>query len=148
MSFALFLAVCVLWVRSYRVTDRVGWAGPGGWRAVSSAEGYVVLWVLVANWSGETAEFHGPRYQRDAPFAPSNWLLEMGGNRGDRDSTWEWRGFAWYQKRNRPRGTLHAIGVTPFWSVALITAAWPAAWAMMRVRSLCQRRQGRGFPLP
>jgi hypothetical protein len=65
----------------------------------------------------------------------------MGGNWDDVNSDWEWRGFAWHQKRNRRRDTLHAEGFVPFWSVAAAAALLPLGWTTLRLRSRVHRRR-------
>ena len=61
-SLLLCVAIVVLWVRSYRLTDLIEWRGDRGWRSVRSAEGRLVVGLLVADWSGSREFFHGPRY--------------------------------------------------------------------------------------
>jgi hypothetical protein len=141
LSLVLFVATVVLWVRSYRFTERVYWQCDGGSRSVRSARGYLVVDLLLADWSDHADLFHGPRYERDEVRPPFNWLLMLGGSSGDRDTFWVRGGFAWYEKRNRARGTLAAMGVAPFWSIAAITAALPVGWTAMKWRSRVRRRR-------
>src|SRR5437867_1602435 len=107
LSLLLCVAVCVPWARSYRLTDQITWRCAGGWRSVRSAHGYVEVSLLLADWSDHPELFNGPKYQRDEARPPVNWLMELGGSSGDRDLSWEWRGFAWYEKRNTRRSTLY-----------------------------------------
>jgi hypothetical protein len=65
----------------------------------------------------------------------------MGGNWDDVHFDWEWRGFAWHQKRNTRRGSLHATEFVPFWSVATAAALLPLGWATLRLRSRARRRR-------
>jgi hypothetical protein len=147
VSLILLVATLVFWVRSYRYSERVDWRSERGWRSVRTARGYVVVDLFLADWSGYDALFHGPKYQRDLPGPPINWLMQLGGSRGDVDGEWKRGGFAWYEKRNRQRGTLTAMGVAPFWSVAAVTATLPLGWAGMKLRSRVRRRRRRGVGL-
>jgi hypothetical protein len=143
VSLLLCAAVSVLWVRSYRVSDQVDWRNARGWRSVQSAEGHVVVSMLVADWSRHPEEFRGPRHVREEARAPINWLLFLGGSRGDTWASWERGGFAWHERRNAQRGLLYGMGVVPLWSMALVTAAAPVSWAVVRVRArLRDRRRG------
>ena len=142
LSLLLCVAVVALWVRSYRLADSVEWRDSRGWRSVRSARGYVVVGLLVADWSGSREHFHAPRYQRDGASPPYNWLLEMNGSPGDTLADWGRWGFEWHERRNAGRGTLNAVAVVPFWSLALATAAPPAAWALARWRSRARYRRG------
>jgi hypothetical protein len=134
LSLLLCVATAALWARSYWLTDRVDWANAGGWRGISTARGRVEVGFLRTNWSAYPQEFHGPRYQRDVAHVPFNWILLMGGSAGDVTWSAERAGFAWHERRNRSRGSLHAIAIAPFWSLAIVTAALPAARAAMRRR--------------
>src|SRR4051812_46410958 len=104
VSLVLCAGVVVLWVRSYRVSDEVGWRCAGGSRFVYSARGRAVVTLLVADWSDHPEQFHRPRYQSDTARPPVNYLLFLGGNPGDRHWQWEGGGFAWHQVRNPARG--------------------------------------------
>jgi hypothetical protein len=146
VSLLLCVAVCVLWVRSYRLSERVEWQGQAGWRSVRSATGQVEVALLVADWSGHPAEFHGPRYERDVARRPFNWLMLLCGSAGDTRASWEWGGFAWHERHNRAQGVLHAVAWAPFWSVATATGLPPVGWAAGRWRSRRRgRRNGAGY---
>ena len=147
VSAVLCVALCVLWARSYRASDRVIWRGPRGWRAASSAQGRLEVSLLVADWSDHPELFHGPKYQSDAARPPFDYLRLLGGSAGDRDSSREYGGFAWHEKRNTPRGTLHAMGTAPFWGLALVTALLPLGRAVIWRRSVVRRRRGRRLGL-
>jgi hypothetical protein len=51
VSLVLCVATCILWGRSYWVTDQIRWKNVGGWRAVRSATGHVEVGLLLADWS-------------------------------------------------------------------------------------------------
>jgi hypothetical protein len=141
LSLVLCIAVCVLWVRSYHMTEQVNWRNAGGWRAVRSASGNLEVALLLADWTDYPNEFRKPRYERDVARPPFNYLMVMGGNWDDVNSDWEWRGFGWHQKRNTRRGTLHATAFVPFWSIAAVTALPPLGWVTLRFRSRARRRR-------
>ena len=145
-SLLLLVAVCVLWYRSYRLSERIQWRNDRGSRSIRSATGYVELGLLVTDWSKHPAEFHGPRYQRDMPQPPFNYLLLMCSSAGDTRTGWEWRGFAWHERRNPNQGILHAVAWAPFWGLATATALPPAGWtAGLFWSHLRRRRKGAGF---
>jgi hypothetical protein len=139
LSLLLCVAACVLWVRSYGMTERVRWRCEGGWREVRSARGHVEVGLYLG--PRRSGSFHGPRYDRDEARLPDNWLLEMNGNRDDTLASWERGGFAWHERRNTRRGTLHAIAVAPFWSIAAAAAALPLGWITTRLRSRVRGRR-------
>jgi hypothetical protein len=141
LSLLLCVATVVLWARSYGLSDQVDWRGAGGWRALRTAKGRVAASVLLADHSGYPEQFQRPRYQRDQAGPPFNWLLMMGGSAGDTLADWERGGFAWHERRNIGRGTLHAIAVVPFWFVAAATAALPLGWVTMRRQSSARHRR-------
>jgi len=147
LSLLLCIAICVLWVRSYRISEQVNWRNAGGWRAVSTASGEVEVALLLADWSAYPREFRTPRYERDMPRLPVNYLMELGGSWDDVDSDWQWRGFAWHQKRNTRQGILHAEGYVPFWSVAATTALLPLGWTTVRLRSRVRHRRRKSLGL-
>jgi len=147
LSLLMDVAVSVLWVRSYWISDQIDWRGDRGWRAVSTTQGYVAVNLLLADWSGYPETFHGPRYVRDVARLPYNHLLEMDGNWDDKDTNWEWAGLEWHGKRNVRRGTLHAHAVAPFWSVVAMWGMLPLTWVGMRVRSGMRGRRRRRLGL-
>jgi hypothetical protein len=140
LSLLLCLALCVLWIRSYRMSEQINWRNAGGWRAVSTARGDLEVALLLADWSNSPQEYRGPRYERDTARPPVNYLMMLGGDSGDVYFDWEWRGFAWHQKQS-PRGALHAEGFVPFWSLVAATALLPLGWTASRIRSRRHRRR-------
>ncbi|MDB5172858.1 MAG: hypothetical protein JWN51_1631, partial [Phycisphaerales bacterium] len=143
LSLLLCAATCVLWVRSYRLSDQLDW--DGGWRSVRSAQGQIVVGLFLADRSGHPAEFHGLRYQRDEAFRPFNYLLILSLEPGDTNLSWERGGFAWYSRRTA-RGVMYVLAVAPFWSAAAATAVLPLGWTTLRWRSRLRRgRKGLGL---
>jgi hypothetical protein len=137
-SLLLAVVVCTLWFRSYRLTDQVEWRNAGGSRAAHTAYGHAIVHVLLADWSNHPAEFRAFRYERREPMPPFNWFLLLCSNRNEKRVTWEWRGFAWYE-RSYP-GVTNAQAVAPFWSLQTVTAILPFAWTTARLRSILRRR--------
>ena len=140
VSLLLSLAVCVIWWRSYRLSERIDWRNDGGSRSLRSATGYVEVGLIVADWSKHPAEFHAPKYERDVARPPFNYILLMCSSAGDTRTSWEWRGFAWHERRNRNLGVLHAVTWAPFWGVAATTALPSLGWSAGRLRSRLRGR--------
>jgi hypothetical protein len=141
LSLLLCVATCVLWVRSYRLSEWIAWRCAGGARSVRSARGSVEVALLLADWSKYPSEFHGPKYQRDVVRPAFNYLLLLGGSWDDRDFNGQWLGFEWHHKRNRRQGVLHGLAVVPFWFLVMATAAPPVAWIRHRLRSRVHGRR-------
>ena len=142
LSLLLCVALCVMWVRSHRLSERLTWRNTGGYRSVHTARGHVVVSFLLADWSKKPPQtFHGPKYKWDDPDPPFNNLLIMNGYSGDRLASHKWAGFAWHERRNARRRTLDAIIVVPFWALAAVTAIAPVAWTFVRVLPRVRRRQ-------
>jgi hypothetical protein len=128
-SLLALVAVCVVWFRSYRLTERVDWANAGGARSIRSAVGYVEVSLLLADWSKHPNQ-HPARYQRDVAQRPFNYMLLMCSSVGDTRADYEWRGFEWNERRNRIQGVLHARAVAPMWSLAALTGLPPFGWGV------------------
>ncbi len=143
LSLLLFMAVCVLWARSYGLADRVGWSGDDGWRYVRSAKGHVVIGLLLGDRSSDRdrAPPHWPKYERDEARHPSDFPIYRTGLPHERYLSWERGGFAWHESRNLRRGTLHIQGIAPFRSLAAATVALPLWWTTTRVRSQVRARR-------
>lgn len=138
-SFALSLAVHILWLRSYSCTDTVDWRNSGGWRSVRTAAGHLEVRLVLVDLSGQPpAQFHGPRYERDQVRPPFNHLLALSRSLGDIDIDWELGGFAWYAMLNPQRGVHHSLVVLPCWFLAALTLLLPLLTTTLRLRS---RRQ-------
>ena len=147
-SLLALIAVCVLWVRSYRFTERVDWSNAGGGRSIRSAVGYVEVSLLLADWSKHPNQFHGPRYQRDLVQPPFNYMLLMCSSVGDTWANYQWRGFEWNERRNRIQGVLHARVVAPMWSLASLAGLPPLGWGVARMRRRVRggwKARGPGF---
>ena len=65
VSLVLFLAIIVLWVRSYAASDYLIWQNVNGQRTLRTARGSVVLWLGVSARAGRPTEYDGVRYRRE-----------------------------------------------------------------------------------
>src|SRR5690242_12486074 len=99
LSFLLCLATCVLWFRSYHLSDQLLWYRVDGQRILRSARGQLVLSLLLADHSNQPPEYFGLRYQRDIayPHFPAVKLFIYPDPR-DKTSEWNWHGFSWYRR--------------------------------------------------
>jgi hypothetical protein len=140
VSLGLFVLVCVCWVRSFWSSDRVDWRTRGGSRYLWSAHGSLVIGVGLADESGAARGDLGLRYVRDTPLRPFNYLRFTYPEPTDQNISWEGGGFAWYQKR-KASGSLNAIAVAPFWSVAVACALTPAGWSISKWGRVGRRRR-------
>ena len=144
VSLIACIGVCVLWGRSYRLSDQFMWRGEEGWRSVRTAQGSIVMGRLRSDWSGRPPDFYGLRYERAKVYRPFNTLTLLPPDPTDVDSGWERGGFAWYEKRKAGSRVLHATGVAPFWSIVAVTAALPLGWTALRLRARIRGRRRRG----
>lgn len=149
VSLLLCVIVCLLWVRSYGLTDEVRWRRLDGERSIRSAQGRVLLELYLGDRSDRPTEWFGLQYVRGASRPPKEvgLVLLMGGNGDDTVTHYGRAGFAWSARRNTRRGTLTAHGTLPFWYIALTTAQLPLAWMFTRWRSRvrARRRERYGF---
>jgi 4-amino-4-deoxy-L-arabinose transferase-like glycosyltransferase len=143
-SLLLFVAVCVLWVRSYRVSDQLIWRRIDGFRSLRTAQGHVVLDLYLGDRTGGPADFYGLKYQRDSVSPAGNeGLGALNVDPGDTWIDWHRGGFAWYEWAPPDKRTRIAIGVTPFWGIAAGTIVLPLAWTTLRLRSRIRRRRNK-----
>ena len=134
-SFALRLAVHILWLRSYVCSEKVVWQGSRGWRSVRTAAGHLEVGMLVVDWSGQPAsQFHWPKYLRDQVQPPHIGFLELCcSSAGDRNIDWERGGFAWNARLNFIRGEHYSIAVVPCWFLAAATLLLPLVTTTLRL---------------
>jgi hypothetical protein len=136
-------AMCVLWVRSYRLTDSLAWPGADGWRSIGSASGYAVIQLNWEDAPPPSADAGGLRYRRMGAYAAPHYAVAYGPVRpGDAFVDWELGDAGWYTVRNR-NGVRSATGVAPFWCLALATAILPLSWLGVRLRSHVRERHER-----
>jgi hypothetical protein len=144
LSLLLCVTACVLWARSYRLTDQLFWRRPDGVRCVGSASGYVVVQLNRGEPPARPARDGGLQYVRMQPYAAPHYAVAYGPLRpGDQFADRELGGAGWYTVRNAG-AVRSATGVMPFWWITAATAAMPLRWAAVRLRShLRTRRQNR-----
>jgi hypothetical protein len=141
LSLLLCVAVCVLWVRSYRLTDQLHRVSAGGFRGIGSASGYVVVQLNPGDTSGYSPARDGWTYLRMQPYSAPSYAVAFGNLDPVRTfGTWELGGLGWYTVRDR-NGMRTATGVAPFSLVAAGTAALPLAWTIVRLRSRVHDRR-------
>jgi hypothetical protein len=136
-SAVLFAGACALWVRSHGGRDYAfAWlpwpADVGGRRClkadVDSGGGQVeVSWKVWTAADRERLRRRGgvaavDSFHRTFPEVPREYA------RSSPPTAWNAAGFKWYS------GPTHSGVWLPYWSVALVTAATPAAWAAGRAR--------------
>jgi hypothetical protein len=150
VSLLLFVAACVLWMRSYRTMDNFGRyavdpATPSTFaeaRGVGTARGaFTFGHVRVSDPSqlGWTPPPRGTSWR---------WMSDPVSSSGLYPRTWSWLGFArWDQPLNKNNGGGFARGFqVPLWAIALLSAVAPALWlARAHLRSRQTRRRQAGL---
>jgi hypothetical protein len=141
---ALLLAAasCILWSRSYRLSDKLTWTDDYRHTSLRSAEGRLVFALYQADRSGVRAEPRGFRYDRDVHYAATLELMGiflLCSDASVRMTHWDRGGFAW--TRRSSSGGLIVTAVAPFWSVALATAVPSLGWTTLRLST--RRRNSR-----
>jgi hypothetical protein len=142
----LTAAICFLWLRSYRLSDKVTLTRDDGTRSLRSAQGSVVLGLYLANYKPRPTEPSGIAYTRGEPSS-AQWDL-MGVLFLCYDSSaklveWQHAGFAWSHRRSNR--DLIVTAVAPFWSLGAATAAFPLGCTALRLRSRRRRRRTPGL---
>jgi hypothetical protein len=139
-SLVLCLAVCALWVRSYRLSDQLLWTAADGQGLVKSAKGHLVVHAYLDRNTTPIPRRPATKreisYRRDEAFGPSIDLAEilfLCADATARVAQWQHGGFAW-QRRQSSRDVV-AVAVAPFWSLATVTAVPALGWTLCRLRS-------------
>jgi hypothetical protein len=141
LSLLLCVAIVVLWVRSYRLTDQLHWVSPGGFRGAGSASGYVVVQLNPGDTSAYSRARRGWTYHHMQPYSAPSYAVAYGNLDPIRTfGTFELCGLGWYTVRDR-NGMRTATGVLPFYLVAAATAALPLWWTVVRLRSRVHDRR-------
>lgn len=139
----LCVAACVLWARSYQLTDQFFRASPGGFVGIGSAGGSVVVQINPGDASAYARGNDGWTYRRMGPYSAPHYPVAFGHLDPARTfRNWEWAGFGWYTVQDR-NGMRTATGVAPFSVVAVATAALPVGWTVARLRSRARDRRQR-----
>jgi hypothetical protein len=151
ISFLIMIAVSLLWVRSYSLTDELAWTRLNGRQSLRSTRGHVML-RLDLGLPIKTADSYGLRYVNPATAAATDFLdpfWEWCSDTGERFFNWQRGGFEWHT-RDRPRtGTWYARGAAPIWSIAAAAAVLPLGWTGMhwRLHLRTRRRKNSGLCL-
>ena len=141
LSLLLFVAVCVLWVRTYRLSDQIIWQRLDGFQILRTARGRIVFDLYVSDRTGSPS-FRGLKYQRDSvSYQQVEGLGPLNVDPGDIWIDWERAGFAWYEWFTPDKRNGVAMGVAPLWSIAAATLVLPLAWTTLRLRSCIRRRR-------
>lgn len=141
VSLLLCVAVCLLWERSYRLTDQVVWRSPRGLYAVGTASGAVVAQLNPGE--PQSAAYHGWQYLRmNAYTAPSYPVAYSHLGPGQTYESFEFVGLGWYRVRDSAGGRT-ATEVAPFYAIAAASATLPIAWTVRQTRALLRRRYSR-----
>lgn len=148
LSLLLCVATCLMWVRSYRWTDRPFCHCADHLCWIQSWRGDVSLQVETSTLSAISG--FGLEHERDdanngpSRFFDMRWVsFPVPPNR---IITREWAGF-WWCALEAPSELLVAEVVVPFWSIALATAALPLGRTIAQVRSIALRQQRRRLGL-
>jgi hypothetical protein len=151
LSLALCVAVCVLWVRSYRTADQVShWHGPVARTAGPRGGKPYTRGLEVSHFSGALVIRH-LEMRGEVPADGSRWRHRRLPPEGLRDAlndgywrsrrAWRFAGFA--HGRAIPGETSSMV---PDYALALATAVTPACWAARRLRRHRARgRRARGL---
>jgi hypothetical protein len=133
LSVTLLVATCVLWVRSYAMTDDIFWYGDyrdGGSRMTRYRTGGGGFWFETRSWDFQSkrhTEWNQYRDKAPYPFAasPDSPLHERLGFLGSTEG--------------------YELVVAPYWAVAVLAAPLPLFWARathQRLRRRSPRRRG------
>ncbi|MGC1275944.1 MAG: hypothetical protein WBC44_19740 [Planctomycetaceae bacterium] len=143
MSLLLCHTVCVVWARSYAVSDNLSHRGPDGEFSIHSATGQVVLYAYWRERQERSSKNQGMAYSREEPKSYYNPFMTFNYNPGNERFDWEGGDFILFWVRTNPLKRIWLSAVAPFWSVALATALLPAAWTGLWWRSCRRRRSAR-----
>jgi hypothetical protein len=146
VSAVLFVAVCVMWVRSDLVRDYafvwLRWPGDAAGKRYLKVDGDSGGGQIELSWEKwtfarrELLRQHGgiatvDFYYRAFADLPKEYA------RSSPPTFWNAVGFKWYS------GPTHCAVIFPFWFAALLTAGVPAAWTVERARRGRRVKEGR-----
>src|SRR6476659_9759132 len=124
----LLVGTSALWVRSYRVGDRILWQRANGTFWGRSAPGHVLLAFDLLDWSGRDQEFYGLQYSTEPPAPASEAglrFLTMHGSPGDTLVHREWAGFSFWSRHTRSGGGTMMRFAVPFWAIIVAMSILP-----------------------
>jgi hypothetical protein len=148
-SLLLMLGISILWIRSYRVTDRFTFRSSIGHENLYSRQGHLVFYLLRADWPDQPAKLFGLAYQRDEPSPPSEDILTrllLCTDSGATETSWDYGAFYWWERR-RPDGVIYLMTIAPCWSLTLASSLLPLFWTGLQVHSRLRRRLNRTLGL-
>jgi hypothetical protein len=134
----LFIAVCVMWMRSYRCAERIDWSRSDGQRTVYSSSGQLAVHLYLVDWSNQPAQFGWKYTKEQASYLLMRIEMFLCSDSSMVISEWDRFGFGWY--RRTTNSSMIANIVAPFWSIALATAVIPMGWTTTRLRSRAKSR--------
>jgi len=135
LSLLLCVAVCVLWARSYGLTDQIVWNRATGVRSIGSYGGRVVLAMNESTRARLSPYGYGFHHSRDKS-SPANFSVVMVSiDRGSTYSDWEGGGFKWYMYRPLANNYLIVRAVAPHWFFVTATAILPLMWTGLKLRA-------------
>jgi len=146
LSLVLCIAACVLWARSYGLTDQLFWQSAGGSGGLGSASGYVVVQLNRHSASAPRGAGGGMTYHRMGAYSAPHYAVAYGPVLpGDTFGGWALGDAGWYTVRNGNR-VRSATGVVPIAWVVLATGLPPFArtglWLRSYLRHGPRRRPG------
>jgi hypothetical protein len=153
LSLLLFVAVCVLWGRSYLVADVVSWrsgdpAGAQGWYDATSARGVICFQCQSHAFEGRLPP-SGVRMEYQTAWN-EGWFREDPAAVAGLTNTrwWNRRGFAFARERQQWPGAYGMASVqrrlfvaVPHWLLVLAAAVLPALWLIQARRGRWRRRR-------
>jgi hypothetical protein len=138
LSLLALLAVVVLWVRSHRGGDDIGYSGGERRCYVRTGGGEIAL--ELSTYPGGTFR---PQFRWDVDARRSGQVYFI-----QRDSAWKRHGFmaftSYVGSLSRPTGTVRSV-IAPMWAVALPAAVLPCLWVMRAARRGRRRRAAGGL---
>jgi hypothetical protein len=154
LSLLPLAAVCVLWVRSYGLSDWVMWMRPSHAGHLRSAPGRIVLYVNRMDWRGAHSNYLWPfegygikHVTLRADHEAGELIGELfSGDFGGSRTIWR-RGEYGFVVHTKPNSDVRVIAVAPFWAIALLTASPGLSFLLRRFlrRVRAQRRRKHGL---
>ncbi len=135
LSLLLCVAVCVLWARSYGLTDQIVWNRADGVRSIGSYGGRVVLALNESTRARISAYGYGFHHSRDKSSPVNFSVVRVSVDRGSTYSDWEGGGFKWYMYRPLANNYLIVRAVAPHWFFVTATAILPLIWSALKLRA-------------
>ena len=144
VSALLFVTTCVLWVRSYRVTDQLNWLSPRTDRTAIVSEGRVA--VLSERLINESSMFLPPagrrygltRSNHRKPDSSDRWLFGFTVTKvNGREADFQLGGFRFAFQDGRGNFnvdlTAHLL-ISPLWLLDLLFLLLPVSWIAVRFK--------------